>query len=112
MNILEYYITHVFPTGWQTVASAFRIWKDLMIGNYQDYALMPDDDPEQECIEWFWATLGDDDVLPKEFLEYLYQLSEDVETGKVKTYPLTENMFDELRDLVGDLIEEKDDGAL
>ncbi len=36
-------------------------------------------------------------------------MSEDVRTGKVKTYPLTQDMFDKLDDLVGDLIEEKDD---
>ena len=48
------------------------------------------DDPFGECCEWFWASLNEDDVYDKEFLEYLYQLVEDVETGKVKTYSLEE----------------------
>ena len=77
-----------------------------MTGNYEGYGLLKDDDPEQECIEWFWATLGDDDVYPKEFLEHLYQLADDVETGKVKTVPFTQDMFDRLNDLVGDMIDD------
>jgi hypothetical protein len=106
MTNIEYYVTHVFPTGWHTIVSAFRIWCDLMTGNYEGYGLLKDDDPEQECIEWFWATLGDDDVYPKEFLEHLYQLADDVETGKVKTVPFTQDMFDRLNDLVGDMIDD------
>jgi hypothetical protein len=106
MTNLEYYVTHVFPTGFQSIRGAFRIWCDLMTGNYKDYALMWYDDPEQECIEWFWSYLGDDDVLPKEFLEYLKQMADDVETGKVKTVPFTQNMFDRLNDLVGDMIDD------
>jgi hypothetical protein len=77
-----------------------------MTGNYDDYGLLKDDDPEQECIEWFWATLGEDDVYPKEFLEHLMQLADDVETGKVETVPLTQDMFDNLKNLVGDLIDD------
>jgi hypothetical protein len=106
MTNFEYYITHVFPTGWHTIASAFRIWRDLMTGNYDDYGLLKDDDPEQECIEWFWATLGEDDVYPKEFLEYLEQMVDDIESGKVKTVPFTQDMFDNLKNLVGDLIDD------
>jgi len=104
MTNLEYYVKHVFPTGWRTITSAFRIWYDLMTSNYEGYALLKDDNPEQECIEWFWATLGEDDILPKEFLEYLYQLSDDVMSGKEKDYPITEDLITELDDLLGDLI--------
>jgi hypothetical protein len=28
---------------------------------------------------------------------------DDIETGKVKTYPLDENFFDRMKDLVGDV---------
>ena len=97
MNNLEYYITHVFPTGFRSIRSSFRIWADLMSSNYKDYALLKDDDPEQECIEWFWATLGEDEVLPKEFLEYLLQMVDDIDTGKVKTYPM-EDVMKELKE--------------
>jgi hypothetical protein len=107
MSWVEYYITHVFPTGWNTIAAAFRIWKDLMTDNYKDYSLLKDDDPFEECSGWFWATLGEDDVYPKFFLEELMQMADDVATGKVKTVPFTKDMFDDLNDLVGDLIDDE-----
>ena len=63
-----------------------------MTGNYKDYALMWYDDPYEECVDWFWQCLGDDDTLPKEFLEHLMQMVEDIDSGKVKTYPMDEVM--------------------
>jgi len=73
-----------------------------MTSDYDGYALMKEDDPEAECIEWFWASLNEDDVYPKEFLEELMQMVDDIETGKVKTYP-REDVMKELEDLVGDV---------
>jgi hypothetical protein len=107
MSWVEYYITHVFPTGWNTIAAAFRIWKDLMTDNYKDYSLLKDDDPFEQCSGWFWATLGEDEIYPKFFLEELMQMADDVATGKVKTFPFTKDMFDKLNDLVGDLIDDE-----
>jgi len=52
-------------------------------------------------LSWFWSQLGEDDTLPKHFLEHLQQMVDDIETGKVKTYPLTQDMIDKLDDLVG-----------
>ena len=97
MTNLEYYITHVFPTGFQSIRGAFRIWADLMTGNYKDYALTWYDDPYEECVSWFWQYLGDDEVLPKSFLEHLHKLAEDVRTGKEKTYPM-ESVMKELKE--------------
>jgi hypothetical protein len=105
MTNLEYYVTHVFPTGFQSIRGAFRIWCDLMTGNYKDYALMWYDDPEEECIDWFWSYLGDDDVLPKEFLEYLMQMADDIESGKEKVYPI-DDVIDRVKNLVGDMIDD------
>ena len=73
-----------------------------MTSDYAGYALLKEDDPETECIEWFWASLNEDDVYPKEFLEYLMQMVDDIETGKEKVYPLDEDFFDRIKDLVGD----------
>ena len=106
MNWWEYWIGHCWMTGWQSIGMSFRNWRDLMTGNYKGYALMFYDDPYEECYSCFWSYLGDDDVLPKEFLESLMQMADDVESGKVKTYPLTEDLFDRMKDLVGDLIDE------
>ena len=57
---------------------------------------MQEDDPEAECVDWFWASLNEDDTYPKEFLEYLMQMAEDVMSGKVKTYPM-DDVMEELR---------------
>jgi hypothetical protein len=68
-----------------------------MTGNYKDYVLMWYDDPYEECYNWFWQSLGEDEVLPKSFLEHLHKLAEDVRTGKEKTYPMDE-VFDRLKE--------------
>ena len=103
MNWFEYWIGHCWMTGWQSIRMTFRIWVDLMTSNYDGYALMKEDDPESECLEWFWASLNEDDVYPKEFLEYLMQMVDDIETGKEKVVPLDEDFFDRMKDLVGDV---------
>jgi hypothetical protein len=103
MNWWEYWIGHCWMTGWQSMRMTFRIWADLMTSNYDGYALMKEDDPEAECIEWFWASLNEDDVYPKEFLEYLMQMVDDIETGKEKVVPLDEDFFDRMKDLVKDV---------
>ena len=88
-------------TGWKNIRGSFRIWSDLMRGNYKDYTLMWYDDPYEECYSWFWTCLGEDDTLPKEFLEHLQQMADDVLSGKVKTYPM-EDVMKELEELLGD----------
>jgi hypothetical protein len=102
MNWWDYWIGHCWMTGWQSMRMTFRIWANLMTSDYAGYALLKEDDPETECIEWFWASLNEDDVYPKEFLEYLMQMVDDIETGKEKVYPLDEDFFDRMKDLVGD----------
>lgn len=90
LNWIEYYIGHCWMTGWQSIRSTFRIWFDLMCSNYDGYAVFKEDDPEAECIEWFWASLNEDDVYSKDFLEYLQELASQVDRGDVKTYSLEE----------------------
>lgn len=109
LNWWEYWIGHCWMTGWQSIHGAFRIWRDLMTDNYKDYALLDDDDPYQECYEWFWVSLGEDDTYPKFFLEELMQLAEDVRTGKEEVVPLDENFFDRLKNLVDGVKLDDDD---
>ena len=66
------------------------MWKDLVTSDYDGYALLKDDDPYEQCYEWFWCSINLDETYPKEFLEYLQQLVEDIDAGKVKTYTLEE----------------------
>lgn len=91
--------------GWYNCWYAFKNWGDLMGDNYQEYALLLSDDPLEQCALYFWDSL-EDDIYPKEFLESLMQMADDVETGKVETVPFTKEMFDKLNDLVGDMIDE------
>ena len=93
--------------GWYNFRISFINWKDLVYENWSDYALLKDDDPFEQCRWYFWDSL-EEDIYPKEFLEHLMQMVDDIETGKVETIPFTKDMFDDLKDLVGDLIEDTD----
>jgi hypothetical protein len=107
LNWWEYWIGHCWMTGWQTIRHNFRIWADLMGSSYENYALPRTvEDPEQECLEWFWVGLNDDDVYPREFLEYLLQMVEDIETGKEKTYT-----WEEVRESILEWSDEVLDGV-
>lgn len=100
MTNFEYYRYHVIPTAVRQFVNTFKNWKDLMTDNYGDYVLLKTDDPFEECYKSFWYNLNDDDLVEKEFLEYLNQLVEDIESGKEKLIPLDKNFFKELDDLL------------
>lgn len=89
LSWFEYIWFSCILQGWCNCATAFRDWANLMGNNYQDYALLKDDDPLEQCILYFWDAL-DDDIYPKKFLEDLMQMVEDVETGVVETIPADE----------------------
>ena len=100
MNWWEYWIGHCWMTGWQSIRSNFRVWADLIGSSYDNWNILSSvDDPEAECLEWFWVGLNEDDVYPKEFLEYLMQMVDDIETGKEKVYPVDEDFMNRLKDL-------------
>ena len=87
MNLFEYYIGHCWMTGWQSIKYSFQNWADLITGNWKDYALMFYDDPYEECNDCFWSYLGEDDTLPKEFLEHLQQMVDRIDRGEEKLIP-------------------------
>ena len=92
MTWTEYIFQHLIPTGLRSFRDNFRMWRDLITSNYEGYALLEDDDPYEQCYEWFWTSINLDETYPKEFLEYLQQMVEDIDSGKVKTYTLEEVM--------------------
>lgn len=100
----EYIVFSCLQQGWYNCWSSFKNWADLMGNNYEGYGILSEDDDLTWCIDYFWDSLNDD-IYPKEFLEHLLQLSDDVKTGKVKTIPFTKDMFNKLDDLVGDMID-------
>jgi hypothetical protein len=103
LNWWDYWINHCWMTGWQSIKHSFQNWSDLMTDNWKDYALLNSDDPFEECYGCFWSYLGEDDTLPKEFLEHLQQMVEDIETGKEKLIPMDEVMMNRLKNLTEDV---------
>ena len=108
LSWIEYIWFSCILQGWYNCWYAFKNWGDLMGDNYQEYALLVSDDPLEQCALYFWDSL-EDDIYPKEFLESLMQMSDDVRTGKEKLIPFTQDMFDKLDDLVGDVEVKLDD---
>jgi hypothetical protein len=105
LSWLEYIWFSCIIQGWANFYYAYKNWADLMGNNYQDYALLKEDDPLELCILYFWDSL-EDEIYPKFFLEELMQMVDDIDTGKEKVYPLDEDFFDRMKDLVGDLIDD------
>ena len=106
MNWCQYYIGHCLQTGWREIWNNFKMWRDLLSGNYADYALLSTDDPYEECYQWFWCSINMDETYPKEFLEYLMDMCDRIDSGEEKLIPLDENFFNDLKDLVGEDDEE------
>jgi hypothetical protein len=105
LSWFEYIWHSCIIQGWYNCWYAFKNWGDLMGGNWKDYALLISDDPLEQCALYFWDSL-EDDIYPKDFLESLMQMANDVETGKEKVIPIDEGYFDRLKDLVGHMIDE------
>jgi len=99
LNWFEYYFGHCLQTGWREMWNNFKMWRDLISGNYDDYALLSSDDPYQECYEWFWCSINMDETYPKEFLEYLMEMCEKIDSGEEKLIPLDEDFFDRIKEL-------------
>jgi hypothetical protein len=92
MTWFEYIFTHLIPTWFSSFNDNFRMWRDLLSGNYANYALLPEDDPYEECYDWFWSSINLDETYPKEFLDYLMQMVDDIDTGKEKLIPMEDVM--------------------
>lgn len=101
LNWWQYWIGHCWMTGWQSIRISFNIWCDLMTNNFDNYALLKDDNPEIECLDWFWISLGEDNVYEKEFLEYLSELADDIQKHPEKLIPFDiDKELEELKDLL------------
>ena len=87
MTHFTYITDHLLRAWVQSWAFNFKVWADLMTNNYETYANPYGESPERECYEWFWSSISMDETYSKDFLESLYQMMDDVDTGKVKTVP-------------------------
>lgn len=105
LSWFEYILFSCIQQGWYNCWYAFKNWADLMGNNYRGYGLLPEDDDLEMCILYFWDSL-EDEIYPKEFLDSLMQMVDDIETGKVEPVPFTREMFDRIDDLIGgDLVD-------
>jgi len=93
LSWFEYILFSCIQQGWMNCWYSFQNWGDLMGNNYSEYALLVSDDPLEQCILYFWDSL-EEDIYPKDFLEYLMKLSDDVRTGKEKVIPMEDVMAD------------------
>lgn len=91
MSNLEYWRIGILQ-GWAEFRYTFATWYDLMTNNYEDYFSFNEDDESEVCRLTFWDGLNEQ-AYEKEFLEQLYQVSEDIRSGKVKVIPVGENFF-------------------
>jgi hypothetical protein len=91
LSWFEYIWFSCIQQGWYNCWYSFKNWSDLMGNSYQDYALLKDDDPLEQCILFFWDSL-EDEIYPKSFLESLLQMVDDINTGKEKVIPMDDVM--------------------
>ena len=103
LNWVEYYFDHCLQTGWREMWNNFKMWRDLISGNYEVYALLEEDDPYEECYQWFWTSINLDETYPKEFLEHLMEMCDRIDRGEEKLIPVDEDFMNRLHDLVKDV---------
>ena len=92
MTWFGYVFLHLIPTWFTSFGDNFVMWRDLVTGDYEKYTLLPEDDPYQECYDWFWSSINLDETYPKFFLEELLQMVDDIDTGKEKLIPMEDVM--------------------
>ena len=107
LSRFDYIWNSCIRQGWYNCWYAYKNWADLMGNNYQDYALLKEDDPLEQCILYFWDSL-EDEIYSKNFLESLLQMADDVRTGKEEVIPMDENFMERLKKLVEDVELNKD----
>ena len=103
LSWFEYIWFSCIQQGWYNCWYSFKNWSDLMGNSYQDYALLKDDDPLEQCILFFWDSL-EDEIYSKPFLESLLQMVDDINTGKEKVIPI-----DDVMENLKTWLEEEDD---
>lgn len=106
MTNFEYY-RYCFISGWRNVYWAFIWWSCWMTSDYSVYDILDDckhpyttEEKEEMTKNEFWWSL-ENDVYDKEFMDYLYQMIDDIDNGKVELIPVTQEMWDLTEELVG-----------
>lgn len=106
LSWFEYIVFSCIQQGWMNCWYAFQNWADLMGNNYEGYGILAIDDDLEQCILCFWDSL-EDDIYPKDFLDELMQIADDVRTGKEELIPM-DQVMGRLKDLTCDMIDDVD----
>lgn len=94
MSNLQYWGIGILQ-GIDEVKSNVMNWFDLMTDNYEEYFSFDSETKAESCRLNFWDGLNEQ-VYEKEFIEEIYEIMEDIESGKVKLIPFTKEMWDEI----------------
>lgn len=100
LSWFDYIFTHLIPTWFQIFNNNFVMWRDLITENYEPYNLLKDDNPAEECYDWFWTSINLDETYPKYFLEDLMEMCDRIDRGEEKLIPFTLEDMKRLSDLV------------
>ena len=106
MSWFEYIVFSCIQQGWMNCWYSFQNWADLMGNNYEGYGVLAIDDDLEQCILCFWDSLADD-IYPKDFLDELMQMADDVRTGKEELIPM-DQVMGRLKDLTCGMIDDVD----
>ena len=77
MNWTKYIFTYLLPNWLGTWKENAIIWWHLMSGKYDDYVLMEDEIPFEECRGAFWANINTDWTDTRHQLNELMELMKD-----------------------------------
>ena len=93
MTWYKYITSYLIPSWFNSFKYNFGMWADLMTDKCDNYAILEDDDPYQECYNWFWESINLDDTASKDMLDKLKIMVDKIDSGEIKTYPY--NSLDE-----------------
>lgn len=106
VSYFDYIVRYAIPVGISGLRYSFIWWIKLIQGDYSDYKILnsrkqlyTDEELFEQLREEFWYSLGDD-IMDKDNYDELCRRVKEVEEGKVKLIPLTENFFDDVKDLL------------
>jgi hypothetical protein len=98
MSNMEYWLMGI-RQGCYEFRYAIETWLDLITGQHDKYWVFDDESSFDSCRACFWDSLNEQ-VYDKQFIEELYQIVEDVESGKMQVFD--ENFWEEVeREMTG-----------
>ena len=92
MSWTKYIFVHLLKNWERTWRDNATNWWHLMTGRYDDYVLLDDEIPFEECRLAFWASLNTDWTDSKHELDCLIEQLKQLENGEIDAIEL--DLFD------------------